>query len=102
MVYTGGPYPATRLQDWGIVNRVLPAGELLPKARSFAGRLAAGPTLAHAASKDVVRAWRSEGVAAADAVTITAGARVMASDDLQHGVASLLSAGPGHAVFQNR
>lgn len=102
MVYTGGPYPAGRLQEWGIVNRTLPADQLLPKARSFAARLAAGPTVAHAASKDVVRAWRSEGVAAADAVTISAGARVMASDDLQEGVRSLLTAGPGNAVFHNR
>ncbi len=101
IVYTGGFYPAERLLDWGVLNRVVAAPDLLVKARAFAQRLADGPTLAHAATKEIVRSWRSDGVAVADALTIPAGARVIASTDLQNGVESLLNAGPGKATFQN-
>src|SRR5215217_5259500 len=55
-VMTGGLFTAETLHDWGVVNRVLPADELLEKARRFAARLAAGPTQAHAATKRIVRA----------------------------------------------
>jgi enoyl-CoA hydratase/carnithine racemase len=101
MVYTGGFYPAERMLDWGVLNRVVAAPDLLAKARAFAQRLADGPTLAHAATKEIIRSWGSDGVAAADALTITAGARIIASTDLQNGVESLLTAGPGKAAFQN-
>ena len=37
-------FTAETLHDWGVVNRVLPGGELLDKARRFAARLASGPT----------------------------------------------------------
>ena len=50
-VMTGGLYDAARMYAWGVVNRVLPADDLLGKARKFAERLAAGPTVAHAATK---------------------------------------------------
>ena len=101
IVYTAGFYPAEKMLDWGVVNRVLPAEDLIPKARAFAKRLADGPTLAHSATKDILRAWRSDGVAAADTLTVSAGARVIASEDLQNGVQSLLTAGPGKATFSN-
>src|SRR5215211_8403052 len=48
-VMTGALYPAQTLKDWGVVNHVIPGGELLEESRSFAAALAAGPTLAHAA-----------------------------------------------------
>jgi len=101
-VLTGRPYPAETMLAWGVVNRVLPAGELLDKARAFAARLAAGPTLAHAATKRMIRLAVDEGVSAADAALPAEGAKVMASDDLQRGVRSLLEQGPGHATFDAR
>src|SRR3954463_14976540 len=55
-VMTGGLFTAETLHDWGVVNGVLPAADLLDKARRFAARLAAGPTQAHAATKRIVRA----------------------------------------------
>jgi enoyl-CoA hydratase/carnithine racemase len=101
-VLTGRPYPAETMLDWGVVNRVLPGAELLDKARAFAGRLAAGPTLAHAATKRMIRLAVDSGVEAADAALPEAGARVMASEDLQNGARTLLEQGPGHAVFRGR
>jgi enoyl-CoA hydratase/carnithine racemase len=101
-VLTGRPYPAETMRDWGVVNRVVAADELLDKARSFAERLAAGPTLAHAATKRMIRLAVDEGVDAADAALPEAGASVMASADLQNGARTLLEQGPGNATFEGR
>jgi enoyl-CoA hydratase/carnithine racemase len=101
-VLTGRAYPAETMLEWGVVNRVVAAGELQEKARAFAERLAAGPTVAHAATKRMIRLTVDEGVEAADAALPDAGARVMASDDLQNGARTLLEQGPGHASFEGR
>jgi enoyl-CoA hydratase/carnithine racemase len=101
-VLTARPYPAETMREWGVVNRVLPAADLLEKARAFTRRLAAGPTLAHAATKRMIRLTVDDGVDAADAALPEAGARVMASQDLQNGARTLLEHGPGHAVFEGR
>jgi enoyl-CoA hydratase/carnithine racemase len=101
-VLTGRPYPAETMASWGVVNRVVPAEDLLEKVRVFAQRLAAGPTLAHAATKRMIRLAVDEGVEAADAALPDVGARVMASDDLQTGARSLLERGPGQATFEGR
>jgi enoyl-CoA hydratase/carnithine racemase len=101
-VTSARPYPAETMLEWGVVNRVLPAGELLDKTRAYARRLAAGPTLAHAATKRMIRLAVDDGVAAADAALPAEGAKVMASEDLQNGARTLLEKGPGHAVFKGR
>ena len=101
-VLTGRPYPAETMLEWGVVNRVLPAAELDDKARAFAARLAAGPTVAHAATKRMIRLAVDEGVEAADAALPEAGAKVMASEDLQNGARTLLEQGPGKATFLGR
>jgi enoyl-CoA hydratase/carnithine racemase len=102
IVLTGRPYPAETMLDWGVINRVVPAAELRDKAFAFAQRLAAGPTLAHAATKRMIRLAVDEGVEAADAALPDAGAKVMASQDLQNGARTLLEKGPGHATFEAR
>jgi enoyl-CoA hydratase/carnithine racemase len=85
-----------------VLNRVVPAGDLLEKARAFTRQLAAGPTLAHAATKRMVRLAVDEGVDAADAALPAEGAKVMASEDLQSGARTLLDKGPGNATFRGR
>lgn len=101
-VLSARTYPAETMLQWGVVNRVLPAGELAEKARSFVERLAAGPTLAHAATKRMIRLAVDDGVEAADVALPEAGATVMASADLQNGARTLLDQGPGHATFEGR
>src|SRR6266849_4669170 len=51
LVMTGDIYPAAELHQWGVVNRILAPAVLLEQARSFAARLAAGPTAATAVGK---------------------------------------------------
>jgi enoyl-CoA hydratase/carnithine racemase len=101
-VLTGRPYPAETMRDWGVVNRVVPAADLREKANAFARRLASGPTLAHGATKRMIRLAVDEGVEAADEALPEEGARVMASQDLQNGARTLLEKGPGHAAFEGR
>ena len=66
-VLTGRPYTAEKMRDWGVVNRVVPARDLHETTHAFARRLAAGPTLAHAATKQMIQLAVDEGVEAADA-----------------------------------
>jgi enoyl-CoA hydratase/carnithine racemase len=101
-VLTGRTYPAETMRDWGVVSRVVAPEELEPKARDFVGRLAAGPTRAHAVTKRMIQLAVDGGVDAADAALPAEGAKVMATEDLQNGARTLLEKGPGKAVFHGR
>lgn len=101
-VMTGDPYDAATLERWGVVTRVLPDERLLDEALTFARRLAAGPTIAHAATKRIVRAYLEGGVDEADRVTPGIGASLFETEDLQGAVRSFLSEGPGKAKFSGR
>lgn len=95
MVLTGAIYPAAELASWGVVDKVLPEDELLPRAREFAGRLAAGPTAAAAVSRQLLRAARDHGIGAADAITPKLAGPILMGEDAAIGIASLLEHGPG-------
>jgi enoyl-CoA hydratase len=98
-VMTGRLYDAETLHAWGVVNRVLPTGDLLAKARKFAAELAAGPTLAHAATKAVVRAQADHGTRGADERTAHLTSHLFETDDCINAVQSFLREGPGKATF---
>ncbi len=51
---TGEHYPAARLQQAGLVSRLVPAGQALEAARELAGRVALGGPLALVATKRVI------------------------------------------------
>lgn len=102
MVIGAGIYPAETLVEWGLLSRVIAADRLENEGRRFAESIAAGPTIAHQATKRILRAWRSGGISVADQVMQSEGPRVILSQDLQRGVASLIRSGPGHATFTNR
>ena len=68
----------------------------------FAHRLAAGPTLAHSATKRVVRGYLEGGVEEADRVTAEAAGGLFQTQDLQRAVRSFLEKGPGKATFEGR
>jgi enoyl-CoA hydratase len=102
LVMTGGLYDAQVLERWSVVNRVLPDAELLGKGLRFAHRLAAGPTLAHAATKRLVRAYLEDGVDKADRETPRVAGALFKSEDLKRAVDSFLREGPGKATFEGR
>ncbi|HZE05380.1 MAG TPA: enoyl-CoA hydratase/isomerase family protein, partial [Solirubrobacteraceae bacterium] len=82
-VMAGRPFSAAELERWNVVNRVLPDAGFDEAARELARELAQGPTLAHAATKQVVRDYLEGGVEHAnERVSGVAGA-LFGSDDLQ-------------------
>ncbi|MGR3497663.1 MAG: carnitinyl-CoA dehydratase [Limimaricola soesokkakensis] len=55
LLYTGRWFDAQEAHRWGLVNRILPAAELMTAARAMAEELAAGPPLVFAAIKEIAR-----------------------------------------------
>lgn len=102
LIMTGGLFSAETLERWNVVNRVLGSDELLDKATRFARRLADGPTIAHAATKQIVKAVRDGGVGEADRRTPDVIGPLFETDDLREAVKSFLSEGPGKATFRGR
>ena len=102
LVMSGGLYDAATLERWNVINRVLPAEDLAGKAQSFANRLAAGPTMANAATKRIVRAQTDEGTHGADAIVPDVAASLFETEDLKRAVETFLSEGPGKARFSGR
>jgi enoyl-CoA hydratase len=101
-VMSGGVFDAATLERWNVVNRVLPDDDLLEKGMRFAHRLANGPTVAHGATKRIVRGYLEGGVEEADRVTAEAAGSLFATEDLQRAVRSFLDEGPGKATFEGR
>jgi enoyl-CoA hydratase len=54
MIFTGKMLDAAKAMEWGIVNEVFPAGELLAKARETAGTIAGVGTVGVAYAKDAI------------------------------------------------
>ena len=57
LLLTGDPVDAATAERWGLVNRVVPAAELMTEARAFADRVAAGAPLALRYTKLAVNKW---------------------------------------------
>ncbi|WP_341862769.1 carnitinyl-CoA dehydratase [Gymnodinialimonas sp. 57CJ19] len=55
MLFTGRWLDAEEAARWGMINRVVPANDLMDQAREMADLLASGPPLVYAAIKEVVR-----------------------------------------------
>lgn len=101
-VMTGGLYDAEKMLEWGVVNRVVGADELLEKGMKFAHQLAAGPTVAHAATKRLVRAYLDDGIAGADATVPEIAGPLFETEDLKNAVRSFIDEGPGKATFEGK
>lgn len=55
MLLTGRWVDASEAARWGLINRVVPAADLMTQAREMAALIASGPPLVNAAIKEVVR-----------------------------------------------
>ncbi|KZM71473.1 enoyl-CoA hydratase/isomerase family protein [Nocardia terpenica] len=99
-VMTGDLYGAATLAEWGVVNAV--HDDVDEAARALVARLADGPTRAHAATKQIIAAWRSGGVAHADSVTPEVSGELFGTEDLRGAVRSFLDVGPGKATYTGR
>jgi enoyl-CoA hydratase/carnithine racemase len=102
LVMTGELFAADALERWNVVNRVYADETFADESRAFALDLATGPTLAHAATKQVVRAALDGGALRADYAVQKISGDLFATEDLQQAVRSFLDRGPGHATFEGR
>ncbi|HLM05232.1 MAG TPA: enoyl-CoA hydratase/isomerase family protein [Blastococcus sp.] len=102
LIFTGERYPAAVLERWDVVNRVLPDDGFAEAAREYAHRVAAGPTVAHAATKRLVATSVRKGARAADALVPEVSGALFGTDDLRGAVASFLTDGPGKATYRGR
>ena len=102
LVFTGERYPAAVLERWGVVNRVLPDEGFAEAARAYARQVAAGPTVAHAATKQLVTTAVRQGARAADDLVPDVSGALFATDDLRGAVHSFLADGPGKATYAGR
>lgn len=66
MLFTGRWIDAEEAARWGMINRIMPAADLMDQAREMARLLASGPPLVYAAIKEVVR--EAEGMKFQDAL----------------------------------
>jgi len=102
LVMTGELFPAETLLGWNVINRVVAPAELEDQTRRFAEGLAAGPTLAMAATKQIVRAQVDEGTRGADERTPGIAGPLFESEDTKRAIRSFLEEGPGKATFEGR
>jgi len=89
LLLTGRWMEAPEAARWGLVNEIVPAADLLPRARALAQTLAAGPPLVFAAIKEVIRDSETLSFHAAIARIMQRGfptvAALYASDDQMEG-----------------
>lgn len=94
LIMTGATYDAATMAAWGVVNTV--CDNLDEATTALAHQLADGPTLAHAATKELIAAWRTGSIAVADQVTPNVSGSLFATNDLKSAVANFLIKGPKH------
>ena len=100
LLMTGEPITAEEAWRWGLVNRVVPAGEALSAALELARSLGSGPPLALATAKRLVDEGRDLPFAHAVGLERDAVALLFDTDDRREGVAAFLAKRP--PVFSGR
>lgn len=80
--------PAAEMLEAGVISEVVPDEQLLEAAYGWARRLAKGPTLAHAAHKQMLDAWSNGGAVAADNLIPGLAEQLWRTKDARRGIAS--------------
>jgi enoyl-CoA hydratase/carnithine racemase len=88
----GEPISGREAGEIGIATHVVPEHELTAAAASLARQLATGPTRSYAATRTLLKAWSSGGVAAADLVMLDVAMELYGGADAQRGFASTADA----------
>jgi 2-(1,2-epoxy-1,2-dihydrophenyl)acetyl-CoA isomerase len=90
LVFFGDDLTAQRANEIGLVNRVVPPGDLVAAAREWAERLAAGPTFAIGMSKRLLNRSLDSDLDTALEEEALAQALVVHSDDSKEGIKSFM------------
>lgn len=103
MIMQGSLVRAPLLHEWGLVAELLDQSGFAASALDFASALAAGPTQAFAATKDVLNALAAGGLTAADEAVGSAVRRACSAGDHRRAVDAFLTHGPRHHTsFEGR
>jgi enoyl-CoA hydratase/carnithine racemase len=90
MLLSGEPIPASRALDWGLVNRVAPAGRLRVAVEELVGAILAGAPRAIRLQKELMIAWRPADLGGAVRHGIDAFALAYASGEPREGAQAFL------------
>ncbi|MCL2728428.1 MAG: enoyl-CoA hydratase-related protein [Actinomycetia bacterium] len=99
LIFTGRMVAADEALTLGLVDRVVPTGEVYAQAHAWAARLARGPAYALRAAKEAVDAGLDAGLDTGLAIERTLFAGLFATDDRETGMRSFVEEGPGKARF---
>ncbi len=102
IVLTGRQVAADEALRIGLVDKVVPAGEVLGAAVALAAELARGPLVAHGLAKGLIDQGLETTLATGLELEQEAFAQVFETDDARTGVRSFLEQGPGKASFSGR
>jgi len=102
MALLGRRYDAETMEKWNIINRVVDDEKLDDAARVIALEIANGPTMAHTITKQLANLAAAKGVEAADEAMEDLQKPMWTSEDLRIGLESLMTQGPGLAVFKGK
>ena len=102
LVFTGELYDAATLEQWNVVNRVLPDDGFDDAVAEIVHQVAIGPTKAFGAAKQILRHLEAGGLQDALDHTTAIASELYDTDDLRHGIDSFLTDGPGNATFGGR
>ncbi|MEZ7003994.1 enoyl-CoA hydratase/isomerase family protein [Streptomyces sp. AD55] len=99
LIFTGRQVKADEALALGLVDRVVPAGEVHEQAHAWAARLAKGPAIALRAAKEAVDAGLETDLDTGLALERNWFAGLFATEDRERGMRSFVEEGPGKATF---
>jgi enoyl-CoA hydratase/carnithine racemase len=99
MIFTGRQVKAPEALAMGLVDRVVPDGEVYEQASAWAAKLAAGPAIALRAAKESVDVGLEADIDTGLAVERNWFAGLFATEDRTTGMRSFVEEGPGKAQF---
>lgn len=102
IIYSGRFVSADEALAIGLVNEVVPAGEVYSRAVALAERYAQGPAVALMAAKLAIQNGMQVDMATGLLLERQAFAALFASEDQKIGMSSFLEKGPGKAEFVGR
>jgi enoyl-CoA hydratase len=102
IIFTGRRVGADEALRIGLVDRVVPAADVLEETLALAGELARGPSVALALAKRAIDDGLEMSLAGGLEVEHELFVEVFRTDDAKTGVASFLEKGAGKATFRGR
>lgn len=99
LIFTGRMVRADEALTLGLVDRVVPAGEVYAEAHAWAAKLAQGPAMALRAAKESIDTGLETDIETGLAVERNWFAGLFATEDRERGMKSFVEEGPGKAKF---